>query len=75
MDGTLFEEWLRELDRKFEMQGRKFVMIVDNCHAHSEVLGLKAIKLQFSRQILRLVHNQWTRVLSGMLLSHFIVPE
>ena len=47
MDGTLFEEWLRELDRKFEMQGRKFVMIVDNCHTHSEVSGLKAIKLQF----------------------------
>ena len=47
MDGTLFEEWLHELHRKFEMQGRKFVMIVDNCPAHSKVLGLKAINLQF----------------------------
>ena len=27
MDGTLFEEWLHELHRKFEMQGRKVVMI------------------------------------------------
>ena len=44
MDGTLFEEWLRELDRKFEMEGRKIVMIVDNCPPHSEVSGLKAIK-------------------------------
>ena len=44
MDGTLFEEWLHELDRKFEMQGRKVVMIVDNCPAHPE---LKAINIQF----------------------------
>ena len=47
MDGTLFEEWLHELHRKFEMQGRKVAMIVDNCPAHPEVLGLKAINLQF----------------------------
>ena len=47
MDGTLFEEWLRELDRKFEMHGRKIVMIVDNCPAHPDVSGLNAIKLQF----------------------------
>ena len=47
MDGTIFEEWLHELDRNFEMQGKKIVMIVDNCPAHAEVSGLKAIKLQF----------------------------
>ena len=47
MDGTLFVEWLQELDRKFEMQGREVVMIVDNCPAHTEVSGLKAINLQF----------------------------
>ena len=39
MDGTLFEEWLHKSDRKFEMQGRKVVMIVDNCPAHPEVSG------------------------------------
>ena len=47
MAGTLFEGWLRDFDRKFEMQGRKIVMIVDNCPANPEVSGLKAIKLQF----------------------------
>ena len=47
MDRTLFEEWLHELHRKFEMQVRKVVMIVDNWPAHREVLGLKAINLQF----------------------------
>ena len=34
MDGTPFEEWLHELDLKFEIQGRKVVMIVDNCPAN-----------------------------------------
>ena len=47
IDGTLLEEWLHKLDRKFEMQGKKVVMIVDNCPAHPEVSGLKAIDLQF----------------------------
>ena len=37
---------MHELDRKFEMQGRKVVMIVDNCSAHLEVSELKAINLQ-----------------------------
>ena len=47
MDGTLFEEWLHKFDRKFEMQGRKVVMIVDNCPTHPEVSGLQAINFQF----------------------------
>ena len=34
MNRTLFEEWLHELDCKFEMQGRNVVMIVKNCPAH-----------------------------------------
>ena len=40
MDGTLFEEWLHDLDCKFEMQGRKVVMAVDKKQ-------LKAINIQF----------------------------
>ena len=47
MNGTLFEEWLHELDRKIEMQGRKAFTIVDNYPAHPEVSGLEAINLQF----------------------------
>ena len=47
MDGTLSEEWLHELDNKFEIQGIKVVMIVDNCPPHPEVSGMKAINLQF----------------------------
>ena len=37
IDGTVFEEWLHQLDRKFEMQGRKV----------SRRSGLKAINSQF----------------------------
>ena len=47
MDGTLFEEWLCELDRKFKMLGKKIVMIINNCPAHPERSRLKAVKLQF----------------------------
>ena len=43
MDGKLFEEWLRELDRKFAFEGRN----VDNCPAHPHIDNLKAIKFYF----------------------------
>ena len=45
--GSFFEEWLHKLDRKFVIQERKVVMIVDNCPAHPKFSGLKAINLQF----------------------------
>ena len=61
MDGTLFEEWLHELDRKFKMQQRKVVMIVDNCPAHPEDSGLKAINLQFLPPNTLPVHSRWIR--------------
>ena len=47
MDIILFEEWIRELNSKFEREGRKTVPIVDNCPAHPRVKDLKAINLVF----------------------------
>lgn len=47
MDSILFEEWVRELNRKFLGEGRKVALIVDNCPAHQHVEGLKAIPLVF----------------------------
>ena len=47
MDGDLFTEWVKELDRKYAAQDRKIALIVDNCPAHPEVDGLKAIELIF----------------------------
>ena len=47
MDSALFEEWVREQDRKFECEGRKVALIVDNCPAHPTISNLKAINLVF----------------------------
>ena len=47
MDGILFEEWARELDRKFLSEGRNVALVIDNCPAHPHIEYLKAIKLFF----------------------------
>ena len=47
MDGILFEEWVRELDRKFLSEGRNVALVIDNCPAYSHIENLKAIKLFF----------------------------
>ena len=47
MDCVFFEEWIRELDSKFEREGRKVALIVDNCPAHTRIKDLKAINLVF----------------------------
>ena len=47
MDSMLFEEWVRELDNQFEKENRTISLIIDNCTAHPEIGGLKAIDLFF----------------------------
>ena len=47
MDSDLFEEWVREQDKKFVCEDRKILLIVDNCPAHSQIGGLKAIEMCF----------------------------
>ncbi|GFR67839.1 tigger transposable element-derived protein [Elysia marginata] len=47
MTGKIFEEWLRKLDRKFLLQGRTIALIVDNCSAHPQLDGLRAVRLIF----------------------------
>ena len=47
MDGALFEEWVRELDRKFASEGRSIALVIDNCPAHPHIENLKSIKLFF----------------------------
>ena len=61
MNGEIFEDWLRELDKKFDLEGRKIAMIVDNCPAHPRVLGLKAIDLIFLPPNTTYVHNLWIK--------------
>ena len=50
MTSDLFEEWVREIDRKFQREDRKIALIVDNCPAHPDTNDLKAIELVFLPQ-------------------------
>ena len=45
MNSELFEEWVREQDEKFENEGRKVALIIDNCPAHPVIENLKSITL------------------------------
>ena len=45
MNSFFFDEWVKELDKKFEKENRKVVLIVDNCPAHPFIEGLKAVEL------------------------------
>ena len=47
MSSELFEEWVRELDRKFGVEKRKITMIIDNCKAHPHVENLGWVELIF----------------------------
>ena len=38
---------MRKLDTKFDAEGMKIVLIIDNCHAHPNVDNLRAIQLLF----------------------------
>ena len=47
LNGKLFEEWLRELDRKFACEGRNVAFVIDNYPAHPHIDNLKSINLYF----------------------------
>jgi len=48
MNSILFWGWIRELDSRFEREGRKIVLIVDNSPTHPHVKDHKAIKFSVS---------------------------
>ena len=50
MTAELFEEWVRELDRKFSAAKRKIALIIDNCTTHPHVEQLASIELIFPDQ-------------------------
>ena len=47
MNGVLFEEWVRERDKKFVSEGKKVALVIDSCPAHPQIENLKSIKLFF----------------------------
>ena len=47
MDSILFEEWVREVDRRFTKEGRKIALLVDNCPVHPSIDNLVSTELIF----------------------------
>ena len=47
MNFELFEEWMRQQDEKFENEGRKVALVIDNCPTHPVIENLKSITLYF----------------------------
>ena len=47
MSSFLFDELVKEHDKKFEKENREVVLIVDNCPAHPIIEGLEAVELVF----------------------------
>ena len=47
VDSILFEEWAREVDRRFTKEGREIVLLVDNCPAHPSIDNLVYTELIF----------------------------
>ena len=47
MTSELFEEWVRENDRKFALEGRKVALVIDNCTAHPNIENRKSVTLCF----------------------------
>ncbi|GFN87424.1 tigger transposable element-derived protein 6 [Plakobranchus ocellatus] len=62
MTSSIFETWIRKLDRKYLLQGRSIVMVLDNCPAHPRIKDLKAIS--FSHLIPPATHSPATKALS-----------
>ena len=47
MDSQIFEEWVRKLDQAFRMEGRKIVLLIDNCPVHLSVFDVTNVQLVF----------------------------
>ena len=47
MDSILFEEWVRDISKNFQAEGRKVVLIIDNCPANPIIENVSHVKLVF----------------------------
>ena len=47
IDSVLFEEWARDATKRFQAEGRKLTLIIDNCPAHLIIENLSDLKLVF----------------------------
>lgn len=47
MTADLFTSWVKRFDAKMVRQKRKVILFIDNCCAHPQIHGLRAVTLQF----------------------------
>lgn len=47
MTGSIFEEWLLNLDRKYRKQKRKIILFIDNCSAHNSIPSMENVRVIF----------------------------
>ena len=47
MDSVLFEEWVRDVNKKFQAEGRKVALIIVNCPVNPVIEDLSHVKLAF----------------------------
>ena len=47
LNSFFFDVWVKELDKMFEKENRKVILIVNNCPAHPNTEGFKAVELVF----------------------------
>ena len=45
MNEVLFEEWVKEMNKKFISERRKFALVIDDYPAHPRIENLKSVKL------------------------------
>ena len=60
MDNTLYEQWVREIDRRMKAAKRNILLIVDNCTAHVTVTYIHTYihtLLTFPRGFSKTIHD------------------
>ena len=63
MNSFLFDQWVKELDKKSEKENRKVILIVDNCPVHPIIEGLKGTFPKTSiLEAMQLLTSSWSEV-------------
>lgn len=47
MTRIIFKGWLKKLDKKMKSNGKKIILFVDNCSAHTDLPALTNVKIMF----------------------------
>ena len=47
MNSALFEKWVKDVNKKFQVEGRNVAFIIEDCPAHPNIENLSHVKLGF----------------------------